>query len=103
MRGGVEHAEALLAGMPVHHPSLQVTVDPLVIPLEERQKLLQRTNPHARRQRDRLDALALQAGQQALDVYLQISVCILTLEIGPKRLEQRSQLRLQGSNLIRIH
>jgi hypothetical protein len=103
MGRGVDHPDRIFRAVPVHDQLAQHRVRPLVIPHEIRKEFLKRPHGHARRQGDRLDAFALQVRDEPDDVPLPVIERGGTLETRPKERQQRSQSRLQRSNLIRSH
>jgi hypothetical protein len=103
MGRSVDHTDRVFRAVSVHDLLAQHCVHPSVVPHEERKELLQRPHGHARGQCDRLDAFALQVRDEPDDVPLPVIERRGTLETRPEDRQQRSQSRLQGSNLIRSH
>ena len=91
----VDHRDRVLTGVPVHHLLLHQPVHTLMVPFEDRQELLKRPHRYASRQGNGLDALTLQVGQQPQQVTLPMGEGRGLDKTRPKRLQQRSQLRLQ--------
>ena len=89
--------------MLIRHQLLQSVVDPIFIPNEEGQELLQGSHRYPRRQSDRFDALAFQISHQPSEVMMPVFEGLLPWEERTKPFQQRSQRRLQRSNLIGIH
>ncbi len=103
MAAGVEHADGPLAAVTIAHLPLQMIIGGVVVPVEKRQELLQGPHGRPRRQCDGLDALALQVRQKSQHIRQQVPIIRRPLHIRTKRFQQRSQLRLQRSHLIRSH
>ena len=100
---GIQDTDGLIATMFIDDQLLQSVADPFFIPNEQGQELLQRSNRNTRRQGDRLDALAFQVSHQAGEVPMPVVKSRPADEKRTKSFQQRSQRRLQRSNLIGIH
>lgn len=103
MSRGIQHPDRVLRAVAVHHQLTQGLLDSLVVPREIRKELLQGPHRHPGRQGDRFDALALQVRDEPDDVSLPVAQRGTPLETRPKYRQQRTQSRLQRSNLIRSH
>ncbi len=75
----------------------------LLVPFQRVEKLLQGSRRHASGQRNGFHALAIQLGQLALDIRLQMLAGVGTAKTIPVVFQILEQLRFQATNFGSIH
>ena len=101
--GFVDHADCVRMGVIAADDVRHTVAHRLVVPREHTQKILQRPRRQALRQRDWLDAFALQARQLAVDVGRQMHSCIFPREAIGKLTQELVQTGFEPSNHFGIH
>jgi len=99
----IEQGDAVGTGMVADDEPLQALAQAVVVPVQQRQELLQRAGRHVGGQGQGFDALAGLVGQQAAHVHRQMAPGIATaeavVELGQVAVEQR----LPAADSLRIH
>ena len=92
--GLVDQPDRVPVGMIATHDPVQPLPQPIVVPVQQRQELLQRPRRHLGGQSDRFDALAGQVGQLASDVHRQVLAGVGPAETVGEFVEVGVELRL---------
>src|SRR5436190_4572032 len=101
--GLVDQSDRVSTGVITRNAPLQRVDQLLLVPFQRIEKLLQRPRRDTGGQGDRLDALAIQLRQLALDVRAQVLARVLTAKAIIKLMKELFQLRFQATNLGGVH